>query len=770
MKWVSLGIGVLLIGVTPACGAGFLRAAGTHLVDPWMDTATLLRGIGVARAARNDAARAREDIAKIAALGANAVRLDMDYRWFEDGSEAKSFQFIDTFLLDAVARNLRVILSMSRTPGMDSGAPGTVLWDDQDNQDRLVDLWVSIAERYRNHPEIAAYHLMADPEPPDAHDYVFFVQYLMDSIREVDTNHLIIVPEPRTANGLFDFGGEITFLFDNNLAYGFSDYDPEPFTRQGTGGWPAGVVWPGEILESVRTVGDGGRRTVQGKGVPQLLKLESVAPDGADYIAPRLSSVGVGPARFDRILLEEIAVFNPAEGNRAVYSDTRAEWEGMGPLMTQQPFTPLDVRRLPRATPNRRYRLTAEITAADAVEAGIGIVFLSEKKYFSDLNEIGERYRSRAEWGKKAGAPLVLMEFSAPRIAPDESEIRWMNAVTQSCETAGISWVYQRVPETDSSSAWPELQKFLSESFKGAAGSAGDIFDHIEGPSGGENPVPPPKTGCWFGAQASDSPAQKTSPTTFTSIMRFSRLVNKSPAWVHVLHSWKDNNGRWTEFPEEEFREIAAAGAVPFLTWESQWEGGPVSQQMILEGAADTYIRTWADAARRYDKPFVLRLSRGIESAAFRHVQAIFNDKGATHISWMWAPVISPEEPDWPWDSRVDWIGFDIYDRPQAESRTGENTGPFPAADVIAFINAVKKYHTPVCLAEVGCEAVKGQAEWWADALNQLQKPELAPVRAIILMESLPFTNPAALDLHLRNDAAYFIGKELKQPYFIGGD
>ena len=252
--------------------------------------------------------------------------------------------------------------------------------------------------------------------------------------------------------------------------------------------------------------------------------------------------------------------------------------------------------------------------------------------------------------------------------------------------------------------------------------------------------------------------------------MRFSRRVNKLPAWIHVLHLWKDDKGQWTEFPEDEFREISATGAIPFLTWESEWEGGSVSAQMILEGAADTYIRTWAAAGRRYDKPFVLKLSRGIESAVYRHVQTIFDEQGATHISWMWSPGELADDLDWPWDSRVDWIGLGVYDRPPSEPQAEGSGGPFPAGDVIAFINAVKKYHAPICLAEVGCESVKGQAEWWVDALKQLQKPDLAPVRSIILMESLPFANNVSLDLHLRNDAAYFIGKELNQPYFVGGD
>lgn len=835
---------LIALTATESPAENFIRADGIRFADQWDDT-VVVRGIGLSQPPTTDLARVREDVRKIAAMGANCVRVDMDFRWFEASDGRGRFAFVDSIVQLAARQDLLVILSLDRRPGSETHAKDADLWEeDQENQDRLVDLWMSIAEHFRGRPEIAGYHLMRDPAPPDAGSYVFFMQYLIDSIREVDTHHVIIVPEPRTPNGLFDFGVAVQFLYDNNLAYGFTEYEPEAFTRQGLAGRPVGVPWPGEILESVERVGAGGPRTIQDEAKPKPLKLESIAPDGAQYVSPRVSIVGVGRASFEKIVLEEIAVFEQTPPRRLIYADTFSDlntlWhpeppggrvmlergsvsgegrlvlETIGNLLTAQPYTVVDLRRLPRAEPNRRYRLTAKVSVSETAEAGIGMVFLKEKKYFSGVNDLISRLEDRAMWAKRAKAPLVLIEFAAPLQAPEKSELAWIKTVTDAVDTYGISWMYRTLREfddpleatdrqsygiywgtpnapIDSGVMRSQLHATLLDALKYQP-ATGVALGRAEPDIVRNNPVPPPERGCWFGAQSSDSPTDPLSPTTFHAIMRVARRLNRLPAWIPVFRPWKDEAGRWTEFPEDEFREISSTGATPFIMWESRGSAEGPAPGTILEGHADTHLRAWADAARRYETPFVMRLDRGTEAAVYRHVQNIFDARGAYNISWMWAPIIStestdrsgsdttkaPSKPgraaapaedlDYPWDARVDWIGFSIYDRPRAEELTAESGGAFPIDEIVPLINAVQKYNKPVCLAEAACESVKGQGEWWADALQKLTRPELAPIRAVVLMESVPALKKPAADFRLRNDAAYFIGKELSKPYFVGGD
>lgn len=806
----------------------YIWPAGRRLVNRHMDT-VVLRGIGMTRAPESELRHAREELRKMAAMGAECVRLDMEEGWFEGRVAArKSFDYIDTVLTLADRQGIRVILSMCDLD--------TAVWDEPDIQEKRVERWVSIAKHFRNRPEIAAYNLMREPEPPSIRDYAFFMQYLIDSIREVDTRHLIVVPEPLTGNGLLDFGVAVPFLVGDRLAYGFSEYEPHAFTRQGIEGWPEGTSWPGEILESVREVSIGGRRKMQGGGKPQVLSFESISPDEStyNYVSPRVFAIGVGRARFERVVLEEIAVFDRKAGDRAVFRDTfsdiRSMWreypsgaraglergtvpgegrlvlDGAGLLVSAQPFTAQDIHRLPPASANRRFRLAALVSASVSAEAGIELVYLNGVTHLSGPADLNARIQARAAWARRADVPLLLMDFAAPRHAPQDDEIRWMETVRDACETRDISWMYRVLREfddprtadhrqtfaafwgtpdlsDDSSAEWPELKKFLVDSFKHSSAVPGTPETPKSSAFGGSraNPVQPPPAGCWFGAQALDSPleAAAASPTTFNSIMQFARRVNKSPAWIHIAHPWKNPDGTWTSFPEDELREIVATGAAPLLAWESGREGAQITDDVILEGRADTYIRTWADAARRFDKPFVLRLGRGIDARAFRHVQILFDARGAAHVSWMWSPVPSTGrdtsqggDVDWPWDSRVDWIGLDIYDRP-APRDTAEGSGLFPVGEVREFVEAMKKYRTPICLSEVACESVKGQAEWWADALQKLRTPEMAPVRAFVLMESLPSAGGPGRSpplFRLRNDAVYFIGKELSSPHFVGSD
>ena len=825
-------IGVFILAVAAECAAfdDMTFGGGPWLVDKHGDT-VVLRCMGMAATPRPGAKADVRILSRIAAMGAACVRLDMDDRWFEAGHDPNGFEYLDTMISTAAKLGIRTILSMDHRPGMETGTADAVVWDARENQEHLVDLWVDIAERYRSRPGIAGYHLMRNPDPPSGAEYGFFMQYLVDSIREMDTQHLIIIPEPQTKNGLFEFGSDIPPIYGEHLAYGFSEYHPEPFTRQGIGNRPGGRRWPGEILEGVQQVGQPTRRPAKGGHGPLRLKVEAIAPDGADLVAPRIYVDGRGRARFERMVLMEVSVFDRKTEDHAVFSDTfsdfnkmwwpaasveesgrgRVMWErgtasgegsivleGISGLTAAQPFSAFDVDRLPGAAANRRYRLTAQVSADETNEAGIDIVFLKTTKSFSDSAAIEARFQRRAQWAAKINAPLFLTEFGAPRIAPNDDEIEWMESVKSACEKHGISWihsVFREFPDPDARvdhnrygvyfgppelsidrcDIWPELHQFLAGSFQK---SAGKIRNPESVKTIRDNPVPPPKKGAWVGACAPESLTGPVLSTTFSSIMRMTRLLSKLPAWIHVVHPWKTADDKWVDFPEDEFREVAAAGSIPMVSWELRWPAGEVPAATILAGQADTYIRSWADGARRFRGPFVLRLSCGIESAVYRHIHDVFIERGATHVSWVWSPVIaggdsdSPpagSERDWPGDDYVDWVGLSIYDRPVVEG-AGDTVKLFPMDEVKEFLRLTRAYPKPVCLAEVGCESVRDQARWWIDALRGIQLPDLAPVSAIVIMEAMPLAEKNPIDFRLRSDAAYFVSKELASPYFVGGD
>lgn len=179
------------------------------------------------------------DIAKIAELGFNSVRPALNARLFlTEGDNAvyveEGFQLLDNLVGWCRKHNLYVIIDMHGAPGGQTGAniddspadePG--LFMDPRNQDRLVDLWVKIASRYKNEATVAAYDLLNEPLPHRtgaAEKYKSQLEPLYKritaAIREIDKRHMITLEGADWANDWSVF----TAPFDDNLFYQFHYY------------------------------------------------------------------------------------------------------------------------------------------------------------------------------------------------------------------------------------------------------------------------------------------------------------------------------------------------------------------------------------------------------------------------------------------------------------------------------------------------------------------------------------------------------------------
>ncbi len=186
-----------------------------------------------------------QDIARISELGYNSIRLPFNYRllspedqpgvYSEDG-----FALIDTFLSWCAKYKLYVILDMHCAPGgqnadniSDSDGQEARLWTESANQDRTVDIWKHIAQRYANDTTIIGYDLLNEPVLPSGHSATelrgLYVR-ITNAIREVDKNHIIFVEGNWYAT---DFTS-LTPPWDTNMAYSFHKYwnDPSVSTIQ----------------------------------------------------------------------------------------------------------------------------------------------------------------------------------------------------------------------------------------------------------------------------------------------------------------------------------------------------------------------------------------------------------------------------------------------------------------------------------------------------------------------------------------------------------
>lgn len=183
----------------------------------------------------------RADVDSMKAWGFNSVRPAMHYNLFtlpieeepvkgENTWLDKGFEMIDSLLDWCGDNEMYVILDMHGAPG-GQGANAEIsdydpskpsLWESEDNKDKLVALWRKIAERYSDEPWIGGYDLINETNwtLPGGTDLRNLFVDITTAIREVDTNHIVIIEGN-------DYGNNHTGLtppWDDNLVYSGHKY------------------------------------------------------------------------------------------------------------------------------------------------------------------------------------------------------------------------------------------------------------------------------------------------------------------------------------------------------------------------------------------------------------------------------------------------------------------------------------------------------------------------------------------------------------------
>ncbi len=196
-------------------------------------------------------------------------------------------------------------------------------------------------------------------------------------------------------------------------------------------------------------------------------------------------------------------------------------------------------------------------------------------------------------------------------------------------------------------------------------------------------------------------------------------------------------------------------GAIPLVDWNS-WDlrdSGTATQPTftlgsIIDGTHDAYIRLWATGARDWGHPFFLRFDHEMNGdwypwsekrngntagqyvAAWRHVHDIFEQVGATNVTWVWAPNTEYTgsialEGLYPGDAYVDWVAIDGYNwgtnpkKPAGWKTFSQVFGP--TYDHLGRLAPTK----PVMLSEFATSEYGGsKAAWIKDAL-EVQIPDV---------------------------------------------
>lgn len=245
-----------------ATGAGDLILRGINFSD-YSDSYPYASGENAYNQIYNTYHFDWSDYAYIHELGLNTVRLNLDFRTFEEDAnpytyKSEGWTWLEKNILAARQNGLYLILDMHAPQGgYQSYGYSGVFWKSTTTainyRNRFIALWKKIAERYKEEPAIVGFDLINEPLLPTVAGqntsvlYSTVMNQVIDSIRTVDTNHLIIVEQHFKNGGAYDHA----ILDDNNVmydshfyipweycsqldpAYGANDYGPYPNTTYG---------------------------------------------------------------------------------------------------------------------------------------------------------------------------------------------------------------------------------------------------------------------------------------------------------------------------------------------------------------------------------------------------------------------------------------------------------------------------------------------------------------------------------------------------------
>ncbi|OAL52055.1 glycoside hydrolase, family 5 [Pyrenochaeta sp. DS3sAY3a] len=183
-----------------------------------------------------------KDAEFLASLGLNSIRVPINYRHFEDDLnpghiKPEGFRLLDRVIESCRKHNIYVIIDLHTAPGgqnqdwhCDSGLTKALFWKFKEFQDRVVNLWVEIATRYRNDPAIAGYNPLNEPADSEHVNVVAFYVRIEKAIRSVDPNHMLFIDGNTYSMDFTHFPKEPL----PNSVYACHDYSTYGFPRGGT--------------------------------------------------------------------------------------------------------------------------------------------------------------------------------------------------------------------------------------------------------------------------------------------------------------------------------------------------------------------------------------------------------------------------------------------------------------------------------------------------------------------------------------------------------
>ena len=178
------------------------------------------------------------DIKYLKSIGVNHIRLPFHYKMFTDdlymGERNSGFKYFDRLIDWCREEQLYVLLDMHCAPGgqtgdnIDDSYGYPYLFKSKSSQDLMTEIWVKIADKYKDEPVIIGYDIVNEPiahyfndELSDLNQkLVLLYSRIVKEIRVVDKEHIIFL-NGSNWSGNFDVFEEV---IDSNVVYEFHKY------------------------------------------------------------------------------------------------------------------------------------------------------------------------------------------------------------------------------------------------------------------------------------------------------------------------------------------------------------------------------------------------------------------------------------------------------------------------------------------------------------------------------------------------------------------
>ena len=236
-------------------------------------------------------------------------------------------------------------------------------------------------------------------------------------------------------------------------------------------------------------------------------------------------------------------------------------------------------------------------------------------------------------------------------------------------------------------------------------------------------------------------------PWDATTWDRFESNAGKKVSIVHwgVGPPWAQDFNYWIPT----FELVRSRGDLSLVSMNS----GSVPLRDIASGLYDSSLATWAQQAKAYGHPFFLRWDWEMNGswflwgttstnqntpadyvAAWRHMHDIFQQAGATNVTWVWCVNAEftgsvPLEQLYPGEGYVDWTAIDGYN--QSSSTWWQSFATIFSATYSHLLQLAPS--KPIMVAETSSREVGGsKANWITDALSTQLPTTFPQIKALV--------------------------------------